>query len=94
MTAKKPQDHRKPADEDRFEFEHNGRTYSLPRFGTWPAGLMRRIRKLSDVDATFTILEEVADTKTLAAIDSMSLDEFNALQQAWADHAGVTLGES
>lgn len=94
MTAKKPQDRKKPAAEDVFTFEHDGRMYTLPKFGSWSAGLMRRIRKLSDMDATFTILEEVADTKTLAAIDSMSLDDFNALQKAWADHAGVTLGES
>lgn len=93
MTAKKPQDRKKPATEDVFTFEHDGKTYALPKFGSWSTGLMRRIRKLSDVDATFTVLEEVADAKTLAAIDSMSLDEFNALQKAWADHAGVTLGE-
>ncbi|MFA5712302.1 hypothetical protein [Mycolicibacterium sp.] len=92
--AKKPQDHRKPADEDRFTFDHDGKTYSLPRFGSWSAGLVRRVRKLPDVDATFTILEEVADPETLAAIDAMDLDEFNRLQQDWAEHGGVTLGES
>lgn len=91
---KKPQDHRKPADEDRFEFEHNGRTYSLPRFGTWPSGLVRRVRKLSDMDATFTILEEIADPDTLAAIDEMTLEQFNKFEKDWAAHAGVTLGES
>jgi len=93
MTAKKTQDRKKLSTEDVFTFEHDGRTYTLPKFGSWSAGLMRRIRKLSDVDATFTILEEVADAETLAAIDSMSLDEFNELQQAWAEHAGVSLGE-
>src|SRR5690554_32376 len=94
MTAKKPQDRKKPAAEDAFEFEHDGKTYTLPKFGTWSAGLVRRVRKLPDVDATFTILEEVADPETLAAIDAMGLDEFNQLQQDWADHGGVTLGES
>jgi len=94
MTAKKPQDRKKPSTEDVFTFEYEGNWYTLPKFRSWSAGLMRRIRKLSDVDATFTVLEEVADAKTLAAIDSMSLDEFNALQQAWVDHAGVSLGES
>ena len=93
-TARKtPQDHKKPGDEDGFEFEHDGRTHTLPRFGSWSAGLVRRVRKLADVDATFTILEHVADPEALAAIDSMSLDEFNQLQRDWADHAGVSLGE-
>lgn len=91
---KRPQDHKKPASQDVFEFEHHGRTYTLPKFGSWSAGLVRRVRKLSDVDATFTILEEVADEETLAAIDSMSTDRFNELQQDWAEHAGVSLGES
>jgi len=36
----------------------------------------------------------VADPETLAAIDAMGLDEFNQLQQDWAEHGGVTLGES
>lgn len=93
MTAKKPQDRKKPAAEDVFTFEHGGRMYTLPKFGSWSAGLVRRVRRLSDVDATFTILEEVADTKTLAAIDSMPLERFNELQQEWAEHAGVSLGE-
>ena|SRR5690554_6166340 len=94
MTAKKPQDHKKSVAEDVFEFEHGGETHTLPRFGSWSAGLVRRVRKLSDVDATFTILEEVADEAALAAIDSMDLDEFNRLQQDWMEHGGVTLGES
>jgi len=93
-TARKtPQDHKKSADEDRFEFEHDGEAYSLPKFGSWSAGLVRRVRKLSDVDASFTILEEVADPETLAVIDSMPLERFNELQQEWAEHAGVSLGE-
>lgn len=94
MTAKKPQDRKKPAAEDVFTFEHDGEAYSLPKFGSWSAGLVRRVRRLRDVDATFTILEEVADPETLAAIDSMSLERFDQLQRDWADHAGVSLGES
>ena len=93
MTAKKPQDHKKSVAEDVFEFEHGGETHTLPRFGSWSAGLVRRVRKLSDVDASFTILEEVADPETLAVIDSMPLERFNELQQEWAEHAGVSLGE-
>lgn len=93
-ARKKPQDHKKPAAEDAFEFEHDGETYTLPKFGSWSAGLVRRIRKMSDVDASFTIIEQVAEPDALAAIDAMTLEEFNQLQQDWADHAGVSLGES
>lgn len=94
MAVKKPQDHKKPAGENVFEFEHGGETYTLPRFGGIKQGLIRRIRKLSDVDATFTILEEVASPETLEALDDMTGDEFNAVIREWMEHSGVTLGES
>ena len=80
---------------DVFHFEHNGRSYTLPRFGKWKAGLTRRIRKLGEVDAMFTILEEVADEETLAAIDDMDETQLAQLIESWVEHAGgVTLGES
>ncbi|HEX5541110.1 MAG TPA: hypothetical protein VFX60_06040 [Micromonospora sp.] len=92
-ARKKPQDRKKPDAEDVFEFEHGGETYTLPRYGSIKPGLIRRIRKLSDLDATFTILEEVANADALAALDDMSMDEFNQVQRDWLEHSGITLGE-
>src|SRR5688500_5986247 len=98
-ARKKPQDRQKPAAEDVFEFEHNGETYALPRFGSWKSGMVRKIRKLPEVDGMYTILEHVCRDgsgfeESLAALDDMEMDEFNATMSAWQEHSGVTLGES
>jgi len=97
VTRKTPQD-RKPAAGTEFEFEHDGNTYTLPKFGSWKSALIRRVRKLDGVDGTYTILEEICKDgsgyeSSLEALDDMDMDGFNAVMQAWQDHAGVTLGE-
>src|SRR5690606_5381085 len=96
MTAprKQPKDHKKPADEDVYEFEHNGETYTLPPYKSIKPGLMRRVRKLTDMDATFTILEEIAPKDTLAALDDMTMERFDAVITGWLEHSGITPGES
>lgn len=94
MTVKKTQGNKALAEDDVFTFEWNGKTYTLPKFGNWPMGLFRRVRKLDDADATFTILETVASPEVLAVIDEMTPDEFGKVMSDWQAHAGVTLGES
>jgi len=94
MTVKNTQGRKTPTEDDVFTFEWNGKTYTLPKFGNWPMGLFRRVRKLDDVDATFTILEAVASPEVLAVIDEMTPDEFGKVMSDWQAHAGVTLGES
>lgn len=82
-----------PSD-DEFTFTHAGKTYRLPPFNRLKAGTVRKIRKLDDADATFTLLEKIADAKTLAAIDDMDIEELGDVMKAWKTHAGVSLGES
>lgn len=93
-TRKQPQDRRKPADEDLYEFEHNGERYTLPPYKSIKPGLMRRVRKLTDMDATFTILEEIAPKDTLAALDDMTMERFDEVITGWLEHSGITPGES
>lgn len=89
----RPSDRRKPASEV-FEFEGaDGKIYTLPRFGSWPAGLTRRLRKLGEPDATFTLLEEVASEEALRALDEVSQDRFNEIIAAWSGEEGASLGE-
>ena len=92
-ARKQPQDRRKPDDEV-YEFEHNGETYTLPPYKSIKPGLIRRVRKLSDMDATFTILEEMAPPESLAALDDMTQERFDEVIAGWLEHSGVTLGES
>jgi len=93
-TARKPQDRKKPAREDVFEYTHNGRTFTLPPYKSIKSGTIRRLRKLPATDFAFTLLEELADEDALAVIDDMDTEEFEAMNRAWMEHSGITLGES
>jgi len=78
-----------------FEYTLNdGTLITLPRFDSVKPGVIRKIRKLSDVDQFFTVLETLADADTLAIIDDLEQEEFQNLQEAWFKHSGVELGES
>ncbi|MEU2256171.1 hypothetical protein ABZ540_23665 [Nocardia xishanensis] len=66
----------------------------LPSLSYLKPGLIRRIRRLGDVDAMYTLLELTLPAEALAAIDDMDPDEYHALLDAWRTHSGVNLGES
>lgn len=72
----------------------DGTDITLPRFDSVKPGVIRKIRKLSDVDQFFTVLETLADEDTLAVIDELEQEEFQSLQEAWFKHSGVDMGES
>jgi hypothetical protein len=71
----------------------DGSTISLPAFNSVKPGLIRRIRKLSDVDQFFTVLEELADEDTIVKIDDMDHETFEDFQKEWFKHSGVDVGE-
>lgn len=78
-----------------FRYElTDGTEITLPRFDSVKPGTIRQIRKLSEVDQFFTVLESLADEHTLAVIDELGQDEFQDLQVAWFNHSGVDVGES
>jgi hypothetical protein len=75
-----------------FDFEHNGKKFQIPTFDSLPMGAIRKGRKAKDEgDAVFTILESLLaeDSAELAAIDSMSADQFTKFIEAWTQGAGV-----
>lgn len=76
-----------------YQFTRNGEEYSLPSFAVVRSGVIRRIRNMDEADAFYTLLEEVADERALAATDDMPLNELADLMQNWQAHAGVSLGE-
>ncbi|MET8774017.1 hypothetical protein ABZV58_03215 [Nocardia sp. NPDC004654] len=79
---------------DEFVHRVNDIEVRLPSLSYLKPGLIRRIRRLGDVDAMYTLLELTLPAEALAAIDDMDPDEYHALLEAWRTHSGVNLGES
>ena len=78
-----------------YDFEHNGTTFTIPSFSALPIGAIRKVRKQKEeIDQAFALLEAVMpeDSAELAAIDSMSGEEFEAFFKGWTQ--GANLGES
>lgn len=96
-TPKKPQDRKPKATdaEECFTFEYEGKSYTLkPTLDHLTPRFMRANRRREDLDAFFTILEELADKDQLEVIDSMSSEEFGDLSEAFYKHLGAKPGES
>lgn len=79
-----------------FTYTYNGQTITLPKFGNFPFGVIRKIRKLEDEEQVYSLLELVTKDypKTLDIIDEMYADDVAELVTAWQEDAGVSLGES
>ena len=96
MSATTPP--KKPAEpkrEDVFTFDTEaGDTIVLPPFKKAKPGVLRKARKLDQVDQFFTILESLATDEALALIDDLESDEFQDLQRAWFENSGIDLGEA
>lgn len=79
---------------DDFTREVDGVEITLPSLTYLKPGLIRKVRRLGDVDAMYTLLELTLSPAQLAAIDDMDPDEYSKLLEDWRDHSGVSLGES
>ncbi|MEV0294530.1 hypothetical protein [Nocardia sp. NPDC050710] len=66
----------------------------LPSLTYLKPGLIRRIRRLSDVDAMYTLMEMTLPLQALAALDDMDPEEYSTLLEDWREHSGISLGES
>jgi hypothetical protein len=78
-----------------YEFEVDGKTFSVPAFSEMPTGALRKARKAdNDMDRAFVILEEALglESDALAALDKMSLTDFGKWLEGWTQ--GASLGES
>lgn len=87
-TARRPQDHKAKSGDTAtvdgyFSFTKGDTTYTFPKpFSTVQSpSYLRANRRRSDLDLTFTMIEDLADDDPiiLKAIDSMSREEFNTL---------------
>ncbi|NEW49332.1 hypothetical protein GV792_04650 [Nocardia cyriacigeorgica] len=66
----------------------------LPSLSYLKPGLVRRIRRMGDVDAMYTLFEIALSEEQLAVVDEMDPDEYETLLDEWRAHSGVSLGES
>jgi hypothetical protein len=79
----------------KYEFEHNGKKYSIPSFSSLPMGAVRAARKANnDGDKAFIIIEFVLgeDSPEIKALDTMTAQEFSEWLTGWTQ--GAPLGES
>lgn len=78
-------------DKKTYDFEVDGKKFSIPSFTALPVGAIRKARKAKDdTDMAFTILETViGEGETLDAIDGMTGDEFAEWLQGWTQGAGT-----
>jgi hypothetical protein len=65
----------------------------LPHIDKIKGGMIRKYRKLPEVDMMFSILEDICDDETLAKIDDLEQGDLNDLFLAW-QKAGANVGES
>lgn len=82
------------AKSDVFEYTHDGKKITLPLLNKLKFGVIRKLRKLEDTEQMFSMIELVADEKTLAVIDDMDQDEIGKFMEAWNEASGIELGES
>lgn len=58
------------------------------------AGELRTHRKDSGLDLAYYVIERDSDPEQMAAVDEMSMEEFDRFSKLWTSHSGISLGES
>jgi len=92
MTVAQPEDHKSST----FTYTtKSGARLVLPRFDAVVTfGRARKLRKLSETEQVFTLVEDVCDDAALAVLDEMPASEVSDFFEAWQNDSGASLGES
>lgn len=61
-------------------------TYTLPERKAITSGMLRRHRTKDPQDYVYSLLEDTCDAETLAALDSLDIDEVDKVLGEWGDH--------
>jgi hypothetical protein len=94
-TPRKPQDRNRPGSDSLFYWTApDGTELSLPKMASLGAGLVRKYRKLADVDFLFSVLEAVMTEDELGTLDRLALVDVNKLFAAWQEDAGASIPQS
>jgi len=78
------------AKDERFEFELDGKTYSLPNMNFIPVETGILFQEEKPLPA---VLAACGDEETRAAVRALSMDQLSALVEAWGEDSGTTAGE-
>lgn len=57
------------------------------------AGELRAHRNDSPLDIAYWIIEKDCNKEQLAALDKLTMDEFNEFSRLWAEHSGISTGD-
>ncbi len=79
---------------DDYVREIDGVEIRLPSLSYLKPGLIRRLRRLGEIDAMYTLIEEAVSPAALEVLDDMDPDDYEEFLGGWRDHSGVSLGES
>lgn len=77
-----------------FQFTTANGTITMPLLEFIDFGVGRKLRNLDESEAIYTLVESVADEKSLAVIDRMKAAEVGEFIEAYYKASGVDLGES
>ena len=72
----------------------DGHVLELPKFEDIEVGVIRKIRKLGQVDQIFTLIEHYLNEGELERFDQMQRAELEKFAQAWQKGSSVAPGES
>ena len=72
----------------------DGHQIELPLFENIEVGAVRKIRRLTQIDQIFTLIELYLDEKDLSHFDKMTRAELEVFAKAWREGSSVTPGES
>lgn len=64
----------------------------VPHVSKIKSGVLRKYRKLDEMDMVFSILEDLADADSLAKIDNLDQSELEDFVRKWQE--GSSVGES
>lgn len=78
---------------EKFHYDHKGKKITLPLMNQIPFGVARKLRKESEEEQLYGMIEMVADKKSLDIIDQMNPDEVKAMMEAWGKSSEITPGE-
>ncbi|TCJ28764.1 hypothetical protein E0W80_04495 [Microbacterium sp. PI-1] len=79
---------------EKFHYVVGDTEITLPRFEDIEVGVIRKIRKLGQVDQILTLIESYLDEAQLAAFDTLTREGLEEFANAWRTGSSVTLGES
>lgn len=72
----------------------SGHVIELPSLADLKFGLVRKIRRNSEAEQMFQLVEELCDDDALAQLDDLTQTEFAEFANGWREFSNIDVGES